>query len=134
MGRRGAWEGAACSGQESSEALALNVRSHLESIPDKEERSGPDLPSRGLVILFEADLRFWGGAARQSEQTSRVWSMSETMHVVVGAELGEAEGQENRDALMTCDAAVSGVSRILDRKSTRLNSSHTLASRMPSSA
>ena len=40
--------------------------------------------------------------------------MSEMMHVVVGPELqGKAEGQENRDAPTTCEAAVRGVSGIL---------------------
>lgn len=46
-GMPGPREAAACSGPESSEALALNVWSHLERIPDKEERGGPDSPSRG---------------------------------------------------------------------------------------
>lgn len=68
------------------------------------QRAGYSLRGRPPVL---------GGGARQSEQPSGVWSRSETMHVVAGAEQGEAEGQENRDALMTCDAAVSGVSRIL---------------------
>ena len=38
----------------------------------------------------------------------------------------------NKIGQMSCNPAVGGIAK--DRKSTRLNSSHTLASRMPSSA
>ena len=53
----------------------------MESIPDKEERGGPDSPSRGLTAGSGA------GVLGEGEQTSGVRSMSETMLVVVGAEL-----------------------------------------------
>ena len=68
---------------ESSEALALDVWSPLEGIPDKEERGGPSLSSRGLVILLGADPWFWGVSA-ESEETSRVWSTSERTCRAVG--------------------------------------------------
>ena len=48
--------------------------------------------------------------------------------------MGEGEGEEIIASMVSCQKRVVDEKERADRKSTRLNSSHNVASRMPSSA
>ena len=82
-------------------------------------------PAMGRVIAFLGDLGPRWGLPREA---CRVHGYLYLLSKPIAEE-------ELRDALdQCCLTQVEGVAKLLDRKSTRLNSSHSLTSRMPSSA
>ena len=91
-----------------------------------------------LALLLDGPLQSWGSGSRFQRRTTGLHPTKSGVIGLICAALGLAKGSPEERALLPKLAALKmssiAIPREVDRKSTRLNSSHIQKSRMPSSA